>query len=115
MDTMLSNLPIVDARSNPHLDRIGGPAAVARLVAACYRAMAQREDARTVRAVHASRLPSALNTHSTASSTAGACNTTSHDTSKTRSVPLVSPASPSTPTMRPGPSSTAASSCPNPR
>ena len=53
MDTMLSNLPIVDARSNPHLDRIGGPASVARLVAAFYRAMDQREDARTVRAMHA--------------------------------------------------------------
>jgi hemoglobin len=50
---MLSNLPIVDVRSNPHLDRFGGPEAVARLVAAFYRAMDTRGDAQTIRAMHA--------------------------------------------------------------
>jgi len=38
--------------ANPHLQRLGGPGAVVRLVAAFYRAMETRPDAATIRAMH---------------------------------------------------------------
>jgi hemoglobin len=38
--------------ANPHFERIGGHAAVVRLVDAFYRAMDTREDAQTIRAMH---------------------------------------------------------------
>ncbi len=49
----MSALPIVTATTNPHLVRLGGEAAVRRLVDAFYRAMDTRPDARTIRAMHA--------------------------------------------------------------
>jgi hemoglobin len=52
----MQTLPIVAAKSNPHYERIGGEAAVVRLVEAFYRAMDTREDARVIRAMHASDL-----------------------------------------------------------
>jgi hemoglobin len=42
--------------ANPHLARLGGEAAVVRLVDAFYAAMHTREDARAIRALHASDL-----------------------------------------------------------
>lgn len=52
----MSALPIVAANPNPHLQRLGGEAAVARLVDAFYRAMDQRDDARAIRAMHGADL-----------------------------------------------------------
>jgi len=52
---MSTPLPIVERR-NPHFERLGGRPAVARLVDAFYVAMDTREDARTIRAMHASDL-----------------------------------------------------------
>lgn len=46
-------LPVI---ANPHFGRIGGRAAVERLVDAFYRAMDSRDDARTIRAMHAADL-----------------------------------------------------------
>jgi hemoglobin len=54
----MSSLPIVAAGANPHFARLGGEAAVARLVEAFYAAMDTREDARTIRAMHAHDLAS---------------------------------------------------------
>jgi len=49
----MTSLPVVtDLRANPHLDRLGGPAAVARLVDAFYAAMDRLPEARTIRAMH---------------------------------------------------------------
>jgi hemoglobin len=48
---MSSALPIA-VTANPHFVRIGGAAAVTRLVDAFYRAMDQRADARGIRAMH---------------------------------------------------------------
>ncbi len=48
----MSALPVVAANPNPHFQRLGGEAAVARLVDAFYRAMDQRDDARAIRAMH---------------------------------------------------------------
>ena len=46
-------LPLVAAApTNRHYERLGGRPAVARLVAAFYRAMDQRDDARVIRAMH---------------------------------------------------------------
>ncbi len=42
--------------SNPHYERLGGQAAVVRLVDAFYAAMDSRDDARTIRAMHAADL-----------------------------------------------------------
>jgi len=52
----MSALPIVTAPANPHLQRFGGPEAVARLVDAFYEAMDTLPEARTIRAMHASDL-----------------------------------------------------------
>lgn len=49
---LMSALPIVAANPNPHFQRLGGEAAVAKLVDAFYRAMDQREEARAIRAMH---------------------------------------------------------------
>lgn len=49
---MSAHIPVVCSTRNPHLERLGGPEAVARLVDAFYRAMDTREDARTIRAMH---------------------------------------------------------------
>jgi len=49
----MSSLPVVSTRpANPHLDRLGGPAAVTRLVDAFYAAMDRLPEARTIRAMH---------------------------------------------------------------
>jgi hemoglobin len=48
----MSALPIVAANPNPHFQRLGGEAAVVKLVDAFYRAMDLREDARAIRAMH---------------------------------------------------------------
>lgn len=49
----MSALPVVAAAvANPHFARLGGEAAVSRLVDAFYAAMDRREDARTIRAMH---------------------------------------------------------------
>ncbi|MBI3367371.1 MAG: group II truncated hemoglobin [Burkholderiales bacterium] len=53
---MHSNLPLVSQASNVHFDRIGGDAGIHRLVDAFYRAMDTRDDARTLRAMHAQDL-----------------------------------------------------------
>ena len=53
---MSPDVPVVAARANPHFVRLGGHAAVLALVDAFYRAMDGREDARTIRAMHASEL-----------------------------------------------------------
>lgn len=53
---MSPDIPVVAARANPHFARLGGHAAVLALVDAFYRAMDSREDARTIRAMHASDL-----------------------------------------------------------
>jgi hemoglobin len=47
---------VVPASTNPHLDRLGGAEAVARLVDAFYGAMDRRTDARVLRAMHADDL-----------------------------------------------------------
>lgn len=47
----LPTLPPVQT-ANPHLQRLGGPDAVARLVEAFYRAMDTRPDAAAIRAMH---------------------------------------------------------------
>lgn len=52
----MSALPVVNLSSNPHFDRLGGEAAVARLVEAFYGAMQRRADARAIRAMHAADL-----------------------------------------------------------
>lgn len=52
----MSALPIVAAPAIPHLQRLGGPEAVARLVDAFYVAMDTLPEARTIRAMHASDL-----------------------------------------------------------
>jgi hemoglobin len=52
----LSALPVVAAKANPHFERFGGAAAVARLVDAFYRAMDERPDAKVIRAMHAQDL-----------------------------------------------------------
>ncbi|MFT3956368.1 MAG: group II truncated hemoglobin [Piscinibacter sp.] len=52
----MSALPIVAARSNPHYQRLGGEAVVVQLVDAFYAAMDRRDDARTIRAMHAADL-----------------------------------------------------------
>lgn len=49
---MNATLPIAAQPANPHFERFGGREAVTRLVAAFYRAMDTREDARTIRAMH---------------------------------------------------------------
>lgn len=43
---------VVAAPANRHYERLGGQPAVARLVAAFYRAMDERADARVIRAMH---------------------------------------------------------------
>lgn len=48
----MSALPIVAAKTNPHFERLGGAAAVARLVDAFYRAMDRRPQAAAIRAMH---------------------------------------------------------------
>lgn len=50
-----TELPLI-TRANPHYERLGGSAAVVALVEAFYRAMESREDARTIRAMHAADL-----------------------------------------------------------
>ena len=52
----MSALPIVASQANPHLQRFGGPEAVARLVDDFYEAMDTLPEARTIRAIHASDL-----------------------------------------------------------
>ncbi|MBT9597270.1 MAG: group II truncated hemoglobin [Vitreoscilla sp.] len=52
----MTALPIVAASTNPHFERLGGQAAVQRLVDAFYAAMDERADARTIRAMHAADL-----------------------------------------------------------
>lgn len=48
-----ADLPsVVAAPANRHYERLGGRPAVARLVAAFYRAMDERADARVIRAMH---------------------------------------------------------------
>jgi hemoglobin len=49
-------VPIIPAVANPHFQRIGGEAGVARLVEAFYGAMDSRADARLIRAMHAGDL-----------------------------------------------------------
>lgn len=51
--TPTPSLPIAAAPTNPHFERLGGQAVVARLVDAFYRAMDTRPDAATIRAMHA--------------------------------------------------------------
>jgi len=55
---MNSLLPIVGtpATANPHYQRLGGHAAVLRLVEAFYQAMDTRADAQAIRAMHANDL-----------------------------------------------------------
>jgi hemoglobin len=48
----MSALPHIPVAANPHLSRLGGEAAVKRLVAAFYAAMDSRADARAIRAMH---------------------------------------------------------------
>ena len=48
----MNALPLIAAKTNPHFERLGGAAAVARLVDAFYRAMDTRADARAIRAMH---------------------------------------------------------------
>ena len=48
--------PYIHASPNPHLARLGGPAAVTQLVAAFYKAMDERVDARVIRAMHGADL-----------------------------------------------------------
>jgi len=48
----MNALPLIQAPTNPHYDRLGGEAAVQRLVDAFYAAMDSREDARAIRAMH---------------------------------------------------------------
>lgn len=50
----MTPLPAIVA--NPHYERLGGADAVLRLVDAFYRAMDERADARTIRAMHAADL-----------------------------------------------------------
>lgn len=50
MSSALSAIAVV---TNPHFTRLGGEAAVVRLVDAFYAAMDERADARTIRAMHA--------------------------------------------------------------
>lgn len=52
----MSALPVVNLSSNPHFMRLGGEAAVARLIEAFYGAMQRRADARAIRAMHAADL-----------------------------------------------------------
>lgn len=52
----MTRLHVVAASANPHLDRLGGAEAVARLVDAFYGAMDRRADARVLRAMHAADL-----------------------------------------------------------
>jgi len=52
MKLLMSALPIVAATANPRYQRLGGAAAVARLVEAFYAAMDTRADARAIRAMH---------------------------------------------------------------
>jgi hemoglobin len=52
----MSALPVVHVSSNPHFVRLGGEAAVARLVEAFYGAMQRHADARAIRAMHAADL-----------------------------------------------------------
>jgi hemoglobin len=52
----MSTLHVVSPKPNPHLELLGGPDAVVRLVDAFYGAMDQRPDARVLRAMHASDL-----------------------------------------------------------
>jgi hemoglobin len=52
----MSTLHAAPAQANPHLDRLGGTAAVVRLVDAFYGAMDHRPDARSLRAMHAADL-----------------------------------------------------------
>ena len=53
---LMSALPLIATPANPHYERFGGSAAVARLVQAFYRAMDTRPDALTIRAMHAADL-----------------------------------------------------------
>jgi hemoglobin len=53
LENAMSALPIVSLASNPHYQRLGGEAAIARLVDAFYAAMDRREDACAIRAMHA--------------------------------------------------------------
>jgi hemoglobin len=48
----MNALPLIQAPSNPHYERVGGEAAVRRLVEAFYAAMDTRDDARAIRAMH---------------------------------------------------------------
>lgn len=48
----MTALPLVDVRRNPHFERLGGAAAVDRLVDAFYAAMDTRPDAQAIRAMH---------------------------------------------------------------
>jgi hemoglobin len=48
----MNALPLATAPSNPHYERLGGAAAVERLVNAFYAAMDRRVDARAIRAMH---------------------------------------------------------------
>jgi hemoglobin len=52
----MTTLHVVPKSANPHLDRLGGREAVARLVDAFYGAMDRRADARVLRAMHADDL-----------------------------------------------------------
>ena len=52
---MRPTLPLA-VSTNPHYTRIGGAAAIERLVQAFYRAMDQRPEAATIRAMHAADL-----------------------------------------------------------
>jgi hemoglobin len=52
----MATLHAVPATANPHLDKLGGAGAVARLVEAFYGAMDRRPDARVLRAMHAADL-----------------------------------------------------------
>lgn len=52
----MNALPTIPVVSNPHYGRLGGETAVVRLVDAFYDAMDTREDARAIRALHASEL-----------------------------------------------------------
>ena len=48
----MSTLPTTAVPANPHYERLGGQAAVQRLVDAFYRAMDTRADAQVIRAMH---------------------------------------------------------------
>jgi len=54
---LMSTIPLIVSKpTTAHFERIGGQAGVTRLVEAFYAAMSSRQDAKTIRAMHASDL-----------------------------------------------------------